>query len=115
MAKITLQIPGQPVADFSVAGASVTVSGAVVDCVASQADTQVVINIMRDKTGGTTINGKTGAYLAQLFIPAKQYHDQPAVDAAGKPVLDAQGNQSTTRVALPLDPNTIAVTLWPTV
>lgn len=115
MAQVTLQIPGQPVADFSVSGAIVTVAGAVVDCAAQQADTQVTVNIMRDKTGVTKINGKTGAYLAQVVIPAKQYHDQPVVDAAGNPVLDTQENPSITRVALPLDPNTIAVTLWPTV
>lgn len=115
MAKITPQIPGQPVANFSVSGASVTVSGATVDCAVLQDDTQVVIDIMRETNGDTTIHGKTGAYLAQLFIPAKQYHDQPALDAAGSPVLDAAGNPTTNRVALPLDPNTIAVTLWPTV
>jgi hypothetical protein len=115
MAKITLQIPGQPVADFSISGAVVTISGAAVDCAVAQDDTQVVVNIMRDKSGVTAINGKTGAYLAQIFIPAKQYHDQLSIDAEGRPVLDANGNQITNRVALPLDPNAVAVTLWPTV
>lgn len=115
MAQIVLQIPGQPVADFSVSGSVVTVAGAAVDCAAQQADAQVIVNIMRDKTGATKINGKTGSYLAQVVIPSRQYHDQPAVDAAGNPILDTQGNPGINRVALPLDPNSIAVTLWPTV
>lgn len=115
MAHITLQNPSQPVADFSVNGAVITVAGAAVDCAAKQTDSQVIVNVMMDKTGTAKINAKNGAYLAQIFIPARQYQDQPIVDAAGNPVPDGLGNPTSNRVALPLDPNAIAVILWPTV
>lgn len=108
MAHITLQSPGQPVADFSVSGASIVIAGAAVDCAALQDNAQVVVNVRRDKTGVTKISGKTGAYIAQIFIPGKQYVDQPGP-------VDAQGQPTVVPVAQPLDPNTIAVTLWPTV
>lgn len=108
MAQITLQSPGLPVADFSVSGSVITVSGISVDCVALQMDTPQTIEV-RKNDKGPGIGGK-GAYLAHVHIPARAY-----VEIESSTELDANGNPQIVREALPLDPNAIAVTLWPTV
>ena len=105
--QITMQSIGQPTADFSVSGATVTISGTAIDCAANQADTQTVLHIVKTSTGAIAINPKKGGYgLAIITIPAKVYLDKPALDDAGEP--------TTTRELQPLDPNTIAVEIWPT-
>jgi hypothetical protein len=50
MPQIILQSPGQPVADFSVSGALITVAGVTVDCAAEEADTAKTVEI-RIKNG----------------------------------------------------------------
>lgn len=108
MARITLQSPGLPVADFAVVAAVITVAGINVDCAALQADTAQTIEV-RHNADGPGIGGD-GAYLAHIHIPAKAYTETESsteVDDGGNPVI--------VRDALPLDPNAIAVTLWPTV
>lgn len=105
MPQITLKSPGQPVADFSFSGAVVTVSGVVVDCAARQGDSSTQIAICGTLTDAT--EGGNGAYLAQIDIPAKRYTTVAGAD-------DAQGNPTSTQEALPLDPNAVLVTLWPT-
>ncbi|PIQ51118.1 MAG: hypothetical protein COW02_16410 [Comamonadaceae bacterium CG12_big_fil_rev_8_21_14_0_65_59_15] len=106
MPQITLKQPGQPVADFAFSGALVTVSGVAIDCAARQSDSLVTVEIRGNKTGAT--EGGNGAYLAQIDIPAKRY-----ITTAGPD--DAQGKPTSIQEAIPLDPNAVQVTLWPTV
>lgn len=110
MAHITLQSPGQPIADFAVSGATISIAGTPIDCAALQADSQVLINVAKDKAGAVKLNPKSGGTcLAIIRIPAKQYQD-----VEGEP--DPQtGNPTFVRTEIPLDPNAIAVELWPTV
>lgn len=110
MAHITLQSPGQPVADFGVSGATITIAGTAIDCDALQADSQVLINVAKDKAGTIKLNPKNGgACLAIIRIPARQYQE-----IAGEP--DPQSGEPTiVRAEIPLDPNAISVELWPLV
>ena len=109
MPQITLKQPGQPVADFAVAGATVTVAGVSVDCAARQMDVAVAIEIRRNTTGPS--EGGDGAYLAQITIPARRYTLVKAISAENDSVM---ARSSTTQEPLPLDPNAVQVTLWPT-
>lgn len=102
MAQITLKQPGQPVADFAVSGAVITVAGVTVDCAERQLDTSVQIEI-RTADGGA-IEGGDGAYLAQIMIPARRYDEVPG-ETEEDPVEI---------VPAPLDPNAIEIVLWPT-
>lgn len=109
MAHLTLQNPSQPVADFSVSGASITIGGAVIDCAALQSDSQEIINIARDKSGVVQLNPKNGGTcLAIVRIPARLYADQTGPN-------DEHGNSTVVSVPQPLDPNAISVELWPLV
>ncbi len=104
--QINLMQPGQPVADFAVSGAVVSVAGVPVDCAASQQDVAVVIEI-RSNDGIAGVGGD-GAYLAQIEIPARRY-ETTTIPAEG------EGEQDTeVRSPLPLDPDAVVVTLWPT-
>ncbi|MBI5917797.1 MAG: hypothetical protein HY849_00260 [Nitrosomonadales bacterium] len=110
MAHITLQSLGQPVADFGVSGMTIAIAGTQIDCAALQEDGQVLLNIVRDKSGSVRINPEGGgACLAIIRIPAKQYHE-----ADGEPDPHT-GEPTRIRAAVPLDPNAIDVELWPTV
>ena len=104
MPQINLKQPGQPVADFSVSGGNVTVAGVTIDCEARQLDTAVTVEIRANKTGPG--EGGSGAYLAQIDIPARRYTDVEGNDKDGKPEI--------TQAPVPLDPNAISITLWPT-
>lgn len=104
MPQIILKQPGQPVADFAVSGTTVTVSEVAIDCAARQLDTSVTVEIRGTKTGAK--EGGKGAYLAQVDIPARRYIDVDGVDQEGKPTILQE--------AVPLDPNAITITLWPT-
>lgn len=110
MARFTMQSPGQPTDDFGAAGKIVTIAGIQIDCAALQADSLVLVNVAKDKSGAVKLNPKNGgACLAIIRIPAKQYQD-----IEGEP--DPQtGNPTFVRTEIPLDPNAIAVELWPTV
>lgn len=105
MAQIILKTPGQPVADFSVSAATVIVAGIAIDCAERQRDTAVTIEIRNN--GGTPAEGGDGAYVAQIAIPARCFEEHE--------IDDEEGNLTVLRDALPLDPNAIEVTLWPTV
>lgn len=105
MPQIILKQPGQPVADFSAYGSHVTVAGVVIDCAARQLDSAVCVEIRANATGAA--EGGSGAYLAQIDIPARRYTDEPSVNEAGEPAAEPQPR--------PLDPNAVAVTLWPAV
>lgn len=104
MPQINLKQPGQPVADFSVSGGNVTVAGVTIDCEARQLDTAVTVEVRANKTGPS--EGGNGAYMAQIDIPARRYTDVEGKDKDGKPEI--------TQAPVPLDPNAISITLWPT-
>lgn len=106
MPQINLKQPGQPVADFSVSGAAVTVAGVTVDCAARQLDADVTVEIRANASGPG--EGGDGAYLAQIGIPARRY-ETTALPS------EVEGEQPTeVRKPVPIDPNAIVVTLWPT-
>lgn len=108
MPQINLKQPGQPVADFSISGATVVVAGVSVDCVERQLDTAVTVEIRL--TNGVAAEGDAGAYLAQIDIPARQY-EILEIDEGSQ-----EENTPVTHVRqpMPLDPNAVVVTLWPT-
>lgn len=109
MPQIILKQPGQPVAEFAVTGATVTVAGVSVDCAARQMDVAVAIEIRRNTTGPG--EGGNGAYLAQITIPARRYTLVKAISAENDSVMD---QARSLQEAVPLDPNAVQVTLWPT-
>jgi hypothetical protein len=105
--QINLKQDGQPVADFSVSGANVTIAGVAIDCAARQQDIAVTVEV-RQNLGGPS-EGGNGAYLAQIEIPARRYETNTTIPAEGE-------DEQPTEVSepLPLDPNAVVVTLWPT-
>lgn len=106
MPQIILKQPGgQPVADFAVTGNVVTVAGVVVDCAERHADISVSVEIRNNKAGPS--EGGSGAYLAQIEIPARRYNE-----VAGE--NDKDGKPTTIKEPVALDPNAVAITLWPT-
>lgn len=109
MPQIILKQPGQPVADFAVSGATVTVAGVSVDCAARQLDVAVGVEIRRNTTGPS--EGGNGAYLAQITIPARRYTLATTISTENDRVM---GLSSATQEPVPLDPNAVQVTLWPT-
>lgn len=109
MPQIILKQPGQPVADFAVAGTNVTVAGVSVDCAARQLDVAVAVEIRRNTSGPS--EGGHGAYLAQITIPARRYTLATAISVENDSVM---GSSSATQEPVPLDPNAVQVTLWPT-
>lgn len=102
--QIKLISDGQGVADFSIAGAVITVSGVTIDCADRQSDTIEYIEIRSN--GGTVSEGGDGAYLAQIEIPARRYETvmQPDEENTPQPI----------DVPIALDPDAVVVTLWPT-
>lgn len=109
MPQIILKQPGQPVADFAVVGTTVTVAGISVDCAARQLDVAVAVEIRRNTNGPS--EGGNGAYLAQISIPARRYILVKAGSAENESVI---GQASSMQEPVPLDPNAVQVTLWPT-
>lgn len=108
MARIETKQPGQAVADFSVNGHLITVSGVQVDCRAMQQDSERIVEVRQ--SGGSAHIGGDGAYLAHIVIPARVYEDTPV---EGSEEDEGEEGQRVERVAQELDPNAIEVTLWP--
>ena len=109
MPQIILKQDGQPVAEFAFNGTTVTVAGVSVDCAERLLDVAVAVEIRKNKAGPS--EGGNGAYLAQINIPARRYARQENISA------DMTGNSDQSFVvheAMPLDPNAVQVTLWPT-
>ncbi|MGL5450812.1 MAG: hypothetical protein ACRDBT_00075 [Aeromonas sp.] len=106
MAQIKIKHAAQSVADFSVAGAIVTVAGIEIDCRERQRDEAVTIEIRTHK-GIATEGGKSGAYLAQIHIPARAYIT--IFDPFGG--MDGEGGER--REPQDLDCSALAVVLWP--
>lgn len=103
MPQINLKHPAQPVADFSVNGAVVTIAGVTIDCAARESDEAQIIEIRAEN--GQAHEGGGGAILAQIEIPARRYVDAEATDA--------DGNPTTIATPLPFDSNRVVITLWP--
>lgn len=95
MAIVRLLSKKQPVADFAVSCALVTVRDLTVDCAPLYEAGTRSVEIRSDGAGNTVIGGK-GCYLAIIDIPGQRF-----VDGENGPEL------------LPLDPAAIAITLWP--
>ena len=95
MARIRLLSPGQPVADFSVASALITVHSLAVDCAEQYAQNVRTVEVRGDGAGNAVVGG-TGPFLAVIGIPGQRFE---------------QGDNGP--VLLPLDPNAITITLWP--
>lgn len=104
MPQINLMQPGQPVANFSVDGTLVVVAGVSVDAAAVQADASVIVDIRHN--GETAQIGGDGAYLAHIEVPPAEYSEALVDEESGEVIVPAE--------RLPLDPNTIKITLWPT-
>lgn len=105
MPQIILKQPGQPVADFSVSGNKVTVSGLEIDCAQRQEDSAQVIEV-RLHSGKVVEGGNAGSYLAHIAIPPREYDEQ----------FTGEGDeQESTQTIKPLDHNAVVITLWPTV
>lgn len=109
MPQIILKQAGQPVADFSFADSVVAVAGVIVDCAARQMDSAVIVEVRTGNSGA--VEGGNGAYLAQIVIPARRYI---TVQSTAPVVAGAMGQSGTTQEPVPLDPNAVQVTLWPT-
>ena len=103
MPQIKLMQPGQPVADFGVSGTQITVAGVTVDASEHESDSGQVVEIRHN--GATAQVGGNGAYLAIIEVPPAQY------SAA---IHGDEGELITPAQRLPLDPNTLVITLWPT-
>lgn len=103
MPQINLLQPNQPVADFAVSGTQVTVAGVTVDALDHQSDSAVIVEIRYN--GAAAQIGGDGAYLAHIEVPPVQYSEATHGD---------DGEQITAAQPLPLDPNTLVITLWPT-
>lgn len=107
MPQIKLKQPQQPVAEFSVSGSNVVVAGVEIDCAARQNDSTTLIEVRSNN--GVAEEGGSGAYLAHIEIPPKTYREE---EDDGAP---SDGEEAgTVKVAEPLDPDAIVITLWPT-
>ncbi len=95
MARVRLLNQTQPVADFSVSGALITVRGLTVDCAPYYAANTRRVDVRSDDTGNAVIGG-TGPFLAIIEIPGQRFSE-----GENGPVL------------APLDPAAITVVLWP--
>lgn len=105
--QVNLKQPGQPVADFSIAGAVITVAGVAVNTAEREADDTKTIEI-RAKDGSAH-EGGTGAFLAQIEIPARRY-----TETEGEEDPDT-GEPTIVLTPVEFDPNRVSLTLWPTV
>lgn len=111
--QIILKSPGQLVRDFALNGSVVTVAGHSVDVAARQLDVALLVEIRRD--GETVGEIGTGAYLAQIEIPARQFIEVEVDDEEAAPAEEGQEPQppKMERQALPLDTNAVSIVLWP--
>ncbi|MCY1310308.1 hypothetical protein D9M69_671290 [compost metagenome] len=80
------------------------VAGVSVDAAAVQADASVIVEIRHN--GAAAQIGGDGAYLAHIEVPPAEYSESLVDEETGEVVVPSE--------RLPLDPNTIKVTLWPT-
>ncbi len=95
MARIKLLSQKQPVADFSVQGAVVTIRGLAIDCAAYYASNTRSVEVRSNESGETVIGGN-GLYLAVIEIPGQRFEES-----------------ENGQVLLPMDPNAILIQLWP--
>ena len=104
MAMMTLMGPG-PHHDIATLGTSVQIGDITLDCVALQQNSDVVIDVF--SAGGQLSLQGPGAFAANVRIPARRWED-----AVTEPDTE-EGTDGIVSSPLPLDPNTIEITLWP--
>ena len=88
--------------DIAVSGNLITIGGLTVDCQAEQRQEQVTISLYQTDSGISTSG--LGAFVATVVIPPQQW---PAVSE--QPSED----QPAALELLPLNPDTVTLTLWP--
>ena len=100
---ITLKDGSQSVADVSFKGFLIEICGCKIDCELEQCDSQVAIEVRRNKTGEVEIGGD-GDYVAIVKIPAKRYENKLVIE---------NGEEVIAPIAVPLNKNSIEIELWP--
>ncbi|WP_027390854.1 hypothetical protein [Chrysiogenes arsenatis] len=102
--------------DVMVAGALVTVGEVTIDAAALQRDESVTVDVFVSPTGGFMLDGP-GAFAVNVAIPPRRYHEEAAMDEFGEGDADGDGelmgSGTVVREPLPLDVDTVVVTLWP--
>lgn len=106
MAMMTIMGPG-PHHDIATSGTTVKIGDILLDCVALQQNSDVVIDVF--STGGQLDLQGPGAFAANVRIPARRWEDV----AVESDTDTEEGVDSVASNPLPLDPNTIEITLWP--
>jgi hypothetical protein len=88
-----------------------TVGGIAIDLQAEQGEQEVIITFCL--CGGEVHRGMSagGAYVVEVIIPPKNYElvEVAAVPSGG----EGEEEMQTERVAIPLDFDTVSLTLWP--
>jgi hypothetical protein len=104
--QVNMKQPGLNVADFSIADAVITVAGVVVNTAEREGEEAKTIEIRTQD--GSAHEGGTGAFLAQIEIPARRY-----VETEGEEDPET-GEPRIVLTPVAFDPNRVALTLWPT-
>lgn len=94
--------------DFAINGTAVVLGDVHIDCAAEQRDETVAIDIYHTEQGMSRQG--PGAFAATVEIPPRQYPAEESIPET-QPELDAGSAQPVE--PLPLNPDTITVTLWP--
>lgn len=93
--------------DFAISGPVVTLGDVRIDCAAEQLAETATLSVFSTEQG-MSLQGP-GAFAATVAIPPRKY-PQPEPTAEQLP---ESGEQHTAPEPLPLDPDTITLTLWP--
>lgn len=101
---ITLMGPG-PHHDIATLDTKIQVGDISLDCVALQQNSDVTIDVF-SANGQLSLQGP-GAFAANVRIPARRWEEVSAEHS------DEEELNQTVSNSLPLDPNTIEITLWP--
>jgi hypothetical protein len=102
-----------PHPDIAIAGSTVTVAGVEIDTAERQDESQQIIDIRLD--GGIVSEGGSGYQLASIVIPPRRYEEIVSEAGEGEESPESQEEAAESRIAVPLDPRHVAVTIWPTV
>ncbi|EZH78021.1 hypothetical protein [Aeromonas hydrophila] len=88
--------------DIAVSGNLITIGGMTVDCQAEQHQEQTTISLYQTDNGISTSG--PGAFVATVVIPPQQW---PAT------IEQQSEDQPAATMPLPLNPDTVTLTLWP--
>jgi hypothetical protein len=98
--------------DYNITDGILTIGGIAIDVRVEQAEQEVIITFCR--CGGMVHRGMSagGAYVAEVVIPPRKYDlvEAEVVSSAG---YGEEGKLQAERVVVPLDLDTVSVTLWP--